>query len=162
MKTKSRAGIIIFLICAWFLVLFFGFSCKKYEEGPLISLRSAENRVLGAYRIQSYTINQQDAMSMYSDSLGEFFEFYLDRWNYIESFRIIGYSPNVIYSIAGGTWELSDRNRMIRMNNQYGPEYGPFGGEKLVDWTIIKLKDRNMKLATEYLGNIHEIELIGI
>ena len=32
-------------------------SCKKYEEGPLISLRSVEKRVEGDYKLKKCSIN---------------------------------------------------------------------------------------------------------
>lgn len=49
---KSRITIIT-LIC--FTV--FVFSCNKYEDGPFISLKSAEKRIAGDYQVEKYIIN---------------------------------------------------------------------------------------------------------
>lgn len=33
------------------------YSCKKYENGPAISFQSAEKRIIGKYKLESYKIN---------------------------------------------------------------------------------------------------------
>jgi len=42
-----------------FLILFC-FSCKKYPEGPLISLKSKDSRICRTWRVERYTINGVD------------------------------------------------------------------------------------------------------
>jgi hypothetical protein len=38
-------------------------SCKRYEEGPLISFRSANHRIAGNWRVESFTANGIDSMA---------------------------------------------------------------------------------------------------
>ena len=43
--------------------------CKKYEEGPCFSLRSAKKRLYGTYTLTQYTVNGVDSLSLFNDSL---------------------------------------------------------------------------------------------
>ena len=51
-----------------YIILFFALAlillgCKKYEEGPALSLRSEENRLLGLKQIEKYTVDGVDSTS---------------------------------------------------------------------------------------------------
>lgn len=47
-------------ICIFCFVAIIVFqACNKYEEGPVISLRSAEKRIAGDYQVDKYLINGQ-------------------------------------------------------------------------------------------------------
>jgi len=45
------------------------FACSKYEEGPLISLKSPEKRLLGLWEITELMANDTNLVSAYRDSL---------------------------------------------------------------------------------------------
>ncbi len=51
---KQRLPVIC-IITALFILA----GCNKYEDGPLISLRSPEKRIVGEYVVSSYIINDQ-------------------------------------------------------------------------------------------------------
>lgn len=51
MKKYFNIGILSLLAIVVFL------ACNKYEEGPFISLRSAEKRIAGDYQVDKYLIN---------------------------------------------------------------------------------------------------------
>ncbi len=52
-------------------------SCKKYKDGPLISLRSPIARFFaGDKTLTKYTVNGVDSLSLYCDSLCTNFHFY--------------------------------------------------------------------------------------
>jgi hypothetical protein len=46
----------VFLFSLFALSIFI-ISCNKYEEGPMISLKSAEKRIAGDYTVDKYLIN---------------------------------------------------------------------------------------------------------
>lgn len=52
----------------WLLTLLSAITaCTKYEEGPAISFRKAENKVEGNWQISSYTVDGIDSMQMIAD-----------------------------------------------------------------------------------------------
>ncbi len=57
--------------------------CKKYPEGPKISLRSPMHRLYGAYHLCDYTVNGVDSLDLFYDSLsltcGFYYEDYSDQ-----------------------------------------------------------------------------------
>lgn len=50
---------LLFILTILFLLPFSG--CKKYEEGPLLSFRSPENRIEGRWDIDKLLINEADS-----------------------------------------------------------------------------------------------------
>jgi hypothetical protein len=44
-------------------------TCKKYEEGPLISLRTVKNRIYGKWKIEEYFINGVDSAFFFPGKL---------------------------------------------------------------------------------------------
>ncbi|HBF89045.1 MAG TPA: hypothetical protein DDX39_10425 [Bacteroidales bacterium] len=64
---------VIFVIAVFLLV---GNGCQKYEEGPWLSLRSKENRVVGTWVVDKYHINGVDSTELYNQNkVIEFFQF---------------------------------------------------------------------------------------
>lgn len=51
--------------------LFISQSCKKYEEGPLISFKSAEKRIVGNYIVDKYLINGKE-ISLVEQGISEY------------------------------------------------------------------------------------------
>jgi hypothetical protein len=54
-------------------------ACKKYPEGPLISFRSAKNRVVGTWNVDKFYINSVDSTDEYNQKLGCKIEFTKDK-----------------------------------------------------------------------------------
>jgi hypothetical protein len=53
---KSNLIILLFLLAV---------SCKKYEEGPLLSFRSAEKRLLGKWQVEMVSVNDANQTPAY-------------------------------------------------------------------------------------------------
>jgi len=45
-------------------------ACKKYKEGPAISLRSKLNRIEGTWKVEKFYINDIDSTDLYYQKLG--------------------------------------------------------------------------------------------
>ncbi|MBA4319098.1 MAG: hypothetical protein C0412_11925 [Flavobacterium sp.] len=60
------------------LILLLLFASCKYEDGPLISLRSKEKRLLGEWGVVSLTVDGIDSTQLYNDSCGCGMRFYKD------------------------------------------------------------------------------------
>jgi hypothetical protein len=57
-----------------------GLTCKKYPEGPLISLRSAEKRIIGKWEIKEVKINGHDKINDIDSLAIDYYHFYLSEY----------------------------------------------------------------------------------
>ncbi len=67
-----------YIIFFSFIFAFAIFSCSKYEDGPLISLKSKKNRLLGEWKVVEFKKDNEDLTQMYMDSCGCDIEFTYD------------------------------------------------------------------------------------
>jgi hypothetical protein len=65
MKIKNKITVALLFIAAFTMTTIQ--SCKKYEEGPAISLHSRAERVANTWKIENYKINETDYTSGTSD-----------------------------------------------------------------------------------------------
>lgn len=76
--------------------------CKKYEDGPLISLRSREARVANTWKIDNYKVNGTD----YTSLMG----------GYSETFtKSGGYSYESSILNGSGTWKFRNHDEEIAL-----------------------------------------------
>jgi hypothetical protein len=120
MKNKNQLyiiAIIILMIASTFT------SCKKYEEGPLLSLQTKKARVINKWKIDKAISldNGSDITSDYSDEIWEF----TDSNDYTEN------------NILKGTWQLSDNKTVLSITKINGDV-------KL--YNILKLEENEMWL----------------
>jgi len=141
MKAKSIALLAIVMIAA--------LGCRKYEEGPNISLRSPETRATNSWAIESITINGIEK----SDEPG-----YADQRHYF--FGDGQYTLTVIDPVTliaeniQGKWELydSDRKMALTQNNFAGQP------DSVEDYKILKLFKKQMWLRS--IDNVSEIHFV--
>jgi hypothetical protein len=77
-------------------------SCKKYADGPLISLNSKTERVANTWKVDNYKINGNDYTSLVSG----YTETYTKDGNYYYTFG----------SLSGtGTWAFQNNNEEVRI-----------------------------------------------
>lgn len=115
---------VIAAVCSSFM------SCSKYEEGPKISLRSKEARVINTWKVEKYYKNGEDKTT----------DFFADKINYIETFTeddewsysYTDADDNEL-KIDSGTWEFDDKDNTIIDRNA--------GGSTWEELTILKLKN---------------------
>ena len=115
-------------------------SCKKYEEGPALSLRSKTARVANTWKVVSYTINGVDNTS------------FLTSINYTETYDKDGnYSYNSSAGTGLGKWEFQSDKEQIKRSG--------VSGQSTETLEILRLKEK--KFWYYYLdGNDrHEIHL---
>lgn len=126
-------------------------SCKKYEDGPLISFRSPTNRLLGKWEVESVSINGVDNTSVYIDSCGCRFSFHSekhtpiyfalfdcnDAYSYAGSFHFVDYEYIDIFTSAKCNTDTCIYNDTI-------PIFGPFRTMISSNWDVKKLSNKNM------------------
>lgn len=137
-------------------------SCKKYDEGPMFSLRSAYGRFSDVHVLTKYTVDGIDSLELYNDSLSLLFQF---RYHYDDNFKrqvcLIGSTrKDGQWSELFWGWNLIDNKKIFKVYSSGGPSgTGPFGMNKLPEWEIIKLKLDDIKMKTNYNGKEYYIEL---
>jgi hypothetical protein len=105
MKNKNKLTVLI--ICAAFMLVGIQ-SCKKYSDGPIISLNSRTERVANTWIVDNYKINGSDFTSLVSG----YTETYSKDGNYSYSWGAIS---------GTGTWAFQNKDAEIRItgtNNQ--------------------------------------------
>ncbi|HNW99613.1 MAG TPA: hypothetical protein PKK00_14500 [Bacteroidales bacterium] len=136
--------------------------CKKYEEGPCFSLRSAKKRLYGTYTLTQYTVNGVDSLNLFNDSLGLSFNFYYSGQSENDVCVIDGLRKDGVETDLTWQWELINKEKVLNIKTSYGIRgTGPFGGNKKPEWNILKLKANNVKLKTNYNNKEYNIELKG-
>ena len=99
MKTKTK------LIA---LVLFAGFvmfglqSCKKYEDGPVISFQSRTERVANTWKVDNYKVNETDYTSLVTD----YSETFTKGGDYSYSWGIVS---------GTGTWTFQNNDDEVQL-----------------------------------------------
>ncbi|MFH1321031.1 MAG: hypothetical protein ABII90_10310 [Bacteroidota bacterium] len=134
-------------------------SCKKYSEGPFFSFRTAEQRLLGTWEIKEFKIDGQDFMD--SLSMDSAFCTYLFERIKSDSREYYRSCPGGFYLYFWGYWHLENKNKELWLDeynsNYNSPTYGPLGRNEDICWTILRLKNKEMKLKTDWNGKEYEI-----
>lgn len=137
------------LYSALFLtLLFINFSCKKYEEGPSVSLRSAESRLEGTWVLDRYYVNGQDE----TDSL--MISDYKETFNKDDSFRRSFVDYNGDTTIQEATWEFAENKKVINLLIPYNNSIS------IIAFDILRLKNKELWYKMELNGDIYEYQLI--
>jgi hypothetical protein len=137
-------------------------SCKKkYEEGPLISFRSAEKRIYGHHELTSYTVDGADSLSQYFDSLGVDFNFIYDDIHNVNTCIMDGRRKDGAGTLLFWWWVLANNDESLIVKSSTGSSIGvgPFGINKTPVWKIQMLKFKKIKLSTVYSSKEYKIEL---
>src|SRR5690606_17505960 len=66
-QSKSRYYSIVFLLA---IVSVFATSCRRYQEGPLISVRTVNKRITGNYELTEFKINGVDKTNELKQAAG--------------------------------------------------------------------------------------------
>ena len=140
-------------------------SCKKYEDGPLISFRSPLNRLLGKWGVEAVSNNGNDITSLYIDSCGCKFSFHSEKhdpkyfalfnctngYNYAGSFHFVSNEYIEIFIV-------SKYNEMGSSNDTV-PICGPLKVRVSSRWDVKKLSNKNMWIENNYNGDLYLIKM---
>lgn len=92
-------------------------SCKKYDEGPLISLSTRTSRVANNWKVDNYKVNDVDYTSLVAD----YKETFTTDHNYSYTWGLLG---------GTGTWGFENNSAEVRIT----------GTENLASQTLYILK----------------------
>lgn len=97
---KNKISVLIILIAG--LIITTNPGCKKYEDGPMLSIHSRTERVANTWKVDNYKVNGSDYTSLVA--------------GYIETYSKDG---NYSYSWGGfsgtGSWTFQNNDREIRI-----------------------------------------------
>ena len=118
------------LLALSFLLLI---SCSKYDEGPMMSLRSRSERVANIWEVNKATSNGEDVTSSFSH-----YELQLSKDGDAEldaEYLIFG---QTFKTSTDGTWEFINENENLSLDLE--------GDDWDVTYQILKLTEHEMKL----------------
>ncbi|MFI5202855.1 MAG: hypothetical protein ACHQF2_00040 [Flavobacteriales bacterium] len=131
-------------IVLYFILLVIVSGCKKYEEGPSLSLRSKKSRIAGEWKINYATFNEVDFTSDLQQSLGTDYVLHLEKDG---TFHEKGSFENK------GTWKLGHEKAYLLMLSDI-----PGSEEKHLE--ILKLKNKEFWVRHTHDTHITEIHYI--
>ncbi len=137
---KNLKFLVLIVWCCLFMVV--TQSCKKYEEGPAISLRSKKARVVNVWKAEKATEDGRDVTNDYKNITWEF----KDDGKFIITVKDASFSLSL-----NGTWEFnSDKTKIITIMD----------GEK-TESEILRLKEKSLwvKQKETHGSTVHTIEL---
>ncbi len=141
-KRSSYIIACLILLCA----------CKKYKEGPKLTLRSVKGRITGTHIVSSLTVDGIDKLEELNDSTDfSVFRFYIERKE-----------RKFLLNKGGlpGFWRLSeDKDSLFFYNGSSSVgSYGPFF-KGVIGSQICKLTNKQMKLSITYDSQVYVLEL---
>lgn len=115
----------IFLL---FIFLAFSFAgCKKYKDGPFISLRTKIDRISNIWMLDKYIVNGEDSTLQYAD--------FTYRFSKDKSYDFFGTVNGVAWA-RSGDWEFIDSKKSIRLEN--------LGSTSTYEYHITKLRNKEL------------------
>src|SRR5574337_1342464 len=113
-------------------------SCNKYEDGPKFSLLSKKARISGEWVVESVTIHDTDATSMYPSG-------YVLEIDKKGTYTTEGLNPN-----DSGTWELGEDKDDVRFQS------GASGSPE-ESYRILRLKNKELWLRYTNLDGSYTV-----
>ena len=144
---KTLRNFLLFGFAAFMLL---NSGCKKYEEGPLLSIRSKKARIVNDWVVvKSYVNGKEEDLENTTEEM-EFKDDYTGRYKYTGS-SIFGESK---YEI-NFKWDFNrDKTKLIinYLDDDGNEEY-------VVDYLILKLYENELWLKDQYGDDTYELHL---
>jgi hypothetical protein len=124
-------------------------SCNKYPEGSKFTLLTAKMRLVKTWTQVSDNFSNStftNEETGYSDIMVTFGKD--NTYNFSGKWNSISFEEN-------GTWEFNDDKTTITLTEN------PTNGSNVQVWTIVKLKNKELKVSRSDNGFTHTIEFAG-
>lgn len=170
----------LYFIALIIIIAFAESSCSKYEDGPLISLRSKKNRLLGEWEVVEFKKNNDDLTQFYLDTCGCTFKFLYDevvtqgvKNNYfkiecpLNSWNYFNPDPDInFFHYFMSSWSFSENNESIwlhiGMNNDTRYKWGVYPlticRECFNPLYILKLTNNELWARYDDIDNVYTIK----
>jgi hypothetical protein len=129
----------IFVLTIGSTVLALMSSCKKYEDGPLISFRTRTERLSNTWEVDNYTFNGNDLTSLYT--------------NCTETFSKGGdYSYSCGLFDGAGKWKFQSNDERIQLTGN--------DDKSNRNLKILKLEEDAFWYSTDDGGDVTEVHMV--
>ncbi|MBW8050894.1 MAG: hypothetical protein FVQ77_11275 [Cytophagales bacterium] len=129
--------------------------CKKYDEGPAISLRSKTKRVVNLWKLDKYYWNGTEATS--SLLISGYTEEYTKSGSYTRSYV----DKDGDFFSETGNWEFDDKKDNLVIKSVSSIELTNNNSTVTnTNSTILKLKENEMWYSFENGGDLHEFRFV--
>jgi hypothetical protein len=149
MKTIVNIKRSIFFLA---LIILLISSCKKYEDGPSISLRSKKDRVANTWRFEKKYKNGVEESLSSSDQQS--------RWTFNKDGGLTYiYTSGSISYTALGNWDFVEDKNSIQTTLNYN--YGFATSTEVTTYSILKLKEKELWLKEiKSNGDVYEYHYV--
>lgn len=160
-----KKTISIFIISTLLVILFN--SCKKYDEGPLISFRSKAKRLYGSWDISKAMVNDIDSTILFSSYTDATVNLINDEHSIYVVLSDNKINPKPQQYLTGiWIWESNKNNINFRFDNPTDNElnrlyFGPLQAGMDYSWEIKRLTNNEFFIETIYQNDNYRIELIN-
>jgi len=147
------------------LLISLAFAACRYDEGPMISFRTVENRIAKSFTLVEFTKNGVDITALFSDSVGYYWSFLSKEAQSSSAFEENLY----VYSTAHGPgpaslwakWSLNEkRNKMTIVSSPRYVGMEPFLKNDVCTWEIKRLTNTDFWLSCEYNNSTYYLKLL--
>lgn len=132
-----------------FLVLLITASCTKYEDGPMLSLRTRKARIINEWKISKYLEDGVDNTATFNNTRPNYTVVFEKNGNY--SISITSGSSTISET---GTWELSESKSFV-LRYETSPQTETHSNEI----TRLKHKELNIKYH-DTNGSLIEMQFV--
>lgn len=139
-------------------------SCKKYPEGPLISLHSKEKRIVGTWVVDYYSINGYDSTS-YLQAQPYYGKYYIYSEIHGDTYVFSLVTDNGTTCGTTGHWRFANKKKDLNIQQSIGgctslPQFNttPYIASD-VTWEIRRLTNADLWLKTTYNGKEYLMKL---
>lgn len=159
-KTMTSKIFIIGKVSLLGLLMMLCIGACKYKDGPAISFRSPETRIIGNYEAEAFTVDGTDALQIWKDSISDIiFSIYHDT-DPTDNYWI---SARVGDAFLAGNYKLTDNDTRFYLysleENAAYPGFGPFHGNAESYWDLYKLSKTRIWMQTDFEGHTYYVEL---
>lgn len=123
--------------------------CKKYPEGPMISFRTKEQRIIGTWNIEKYLIDQVDSTYLKYPSCTIDFT--------ANGHQVSAHLVSIDCDSSGGYWSLEDRKTQLTFS--HFTKLTPIYLQSNMKWKIMKLKYEEVHLQANFNSKQYDIYL---
>lgn len=123
-------------------------ACKKYEEGPLFSFRSKEERLSNTWKVKQYFENGVDKTNDFNNVFNGYVMTINKENTYTLSYKAFGLIP---YSEAG-SWYFNTNKTSVTFKNNNNTS----------TWKILKLMEKELWGEYKDSNKTYEIHLIPL
>jgi hypothetical protein len=142
-------------------------SCKKYPDGPWLSMRSPLNRLYGSYTITQYNVNGVDSLSLLNDSLYNIIRFSLNENSGLNDCKINGLRNDGNISNLIWSWKLINNDKILKVTNSscyagtvgWPSGTGPFLNNVLPEWELLRLTNKEVRMKSIYNNKEYIVRL---